>query len=121
VYCAYHGNFTWNGNDVKYAAMPHDIDFFDCSALSARPTTMPPPTPRSTPWRTRLKRPTPTKDLDAWYDNSGNENGDKCAWNFGTTYTTANGSTANMQIGTKDFLVQQNWVNANGGGCSLSW
>jgi len=26
-----------------------------------------------------------------------------------------------MQIGTKDFLVQQNWVNANGGGCRLSW
>ncbi|PYP61335.1 MAG: hypothetical protein DMD37_13915, partial [Gemmatimonadetes bacterium] len=26
VYCAYHGNFDWNGNDVKYAAMPHDID-----------------------------------------------------------------------------------------------
>src|SRR2546422_8464964 len=61
------------------------------------------------------------EDLDAWYDNSGNENADKCAWNFGTTYTTANGSTANMQIGTKDFLVQQNWVNANGGGCRLSW
>src|SRR2546426_12820313 len=34
VYCAYHGNFSWNGNDVKYAAMPHDIDFFDCNALN---------------------------------------------------------------------------------------
>jgi hypothetical protein len=23
-----------------------------------------------------------------------NENGDKCAWNFGSTYTTPNGATA---------------------------
>jgi hypothetical protein len=28
---------------------------------------------------------------------------------------------AKMQIGDSDFLVQQNWVNANGGGCRLSW
>src|SRR5439155_815299 len=61
------------------------------------------------------------EDLNAWYDNAGNENADKCAWDFGATYTTSNGSTANMQVGGSDFLVQQNWVNANGGGCRLSW
>jgi len=26
-----------------------------------------------------------------------------------------------MNLGGKDFLVQQNWVNANGGSCRLSW
>ncbi len=30
--------------------------------------------------------------LNAWYDRRGYENADKCAWTFGTTYTTANGS-----------------------------
>ena len=38
----------------------------------------------------------------------------------GATYTTANGATANMQLGTRDFLIQRNWVNASGGYCSLS-
>ena len=49
---------------------------------------------------------------NAWFDNRGYENADKCAWTWGTTYTTAAGGTANMNIGGKDFLVQQNWMNA---------
>ena len=54
-------------------------------------------------------------DLNAWYDSSGEENADKCAWTFGTTYTASNGSLANMKLGARDYLVQQNWVNAQGG------
>jgi hypothetical protein len=57
----------------------------------------------------------------AWYDRRGNENADKCAWTFGTTYRTGNGGVANMNLGGKDFLVQRNWVNSGGGGCYLSW
>ena len=60
-------------------------------------------------------------DLNAWYDSSGAENADKCAWTFGTTYTASNGSLANMNLGTRDYLVQQNWVNAQGGMCALSY
>ena len=60
-------------------------------------------------------------DLNAWYDSSGAENADKCAWTFGTTYTVSNGSLANMNLGTRDYLVQQNWVNAQGGICALSY
>ncbi len=56
----------------------------------------------------------------AWYDSSGNEIADKCAWTFGATYTAAGNSKANMQLGGKDYLIQQNWVNAGGGYCALS-
>ena len=35
---------------------------------------------------------------------------DECAWKFGNTYTTANGAKANMKMGSRDFLVQQNWI-----------
>ena len=59
-------------------------------------------------------------NLNAWYDSSGNENADKCAWTFGSTYSFG-GAVANMKLGTKDFLIQQNWLNANGGGCALSY
>lgn len=58
--------------------------------------------------------------LDAWYDANGNENADKCAWNFGQTQTAENGSQYNIIINGLKFLVQQNWVNANGGYCALS-
>ena len=60
-------------------------------------------------------------DLNAWYDSSGNENADKCAWTFDPTYTAPNGSTANMNLGGKDYLIQRNWVNATGGYCSMSY
>ncbi|MDB4948979.1 MAG: hypothetical protein JWM27_1628 [Gemmatimonadetes bacterium] len=58
---------------------------------------------------------------NAWYDASAYENADKCAWNFGATFTTANGGLANVTLGTKSFLIQQNWINAGSGGCRLLW
>jgi hypothetical protein len=60
-------------------------------------------------------------NLNAWYDNRGYENADKCAWTFGSTYTTANGAKANMSLGSRDYLIQRNWVNASGGYCALSY
>ncbi|MEY2523985.1 MAG: hypothetical protein QOJ66_2550 [Ilumatobacteraceae bacterium] len=60
-------------------------------------------------------------NLNAWYDNRGYENADKCAWTFGTTYNTTNGSKANMNLGGRDYLVQRNWVNASGGYCAISY
>ena len=60
-------------------------------------------------------------DLNAWYDSRGQENADKCAWTFGTLYRTSNGAYANMKLGTRDFLIQQNWVNAKGGYCAKAY
>jgi len=58
--------------------------------------------------------------LNAWYDSTGAENADKCAWTFGTTYSV-NGAYANMMIGPRNYLIQQNWVNAGGGYCGVSY
>ncbi len=60
-------------------------------------------------------------DLNAWYDTRGYENADKCAWKFGTVYKTANGSSANMNLGGLNYLIQQNWLNAGGGKCASSY
>jgi len=60
-------------------------------------------------------------ELNAWYDRRGYENADKCAWTFGTTYTTSTGAKANMKLGSRDYLIQRNWVNASGGSCALSY
>jgi hypothetical protein len=59
-------------------------------------------------------------DLNAWYDSRGEENADKCAWTFGTTYNNGTG-VANVNFGGKDYLIQRNWVNANGGLCAMSF
>lgn len=48
------------------------------------------------------------------------ENGDLCAWRFGEVYKLQNNSYANIRLNNKEYLIQENWVNLNGGYCSLS-
>jgi hypothetical protein len=57
---------------------------------------------------------------NGWYDRYGLENADKCAGNIGTTYSTANGATANVHLAGRDYLLEQNWVNDRKGRCALS-
>jgi hypothetical protein len=57
--------------------------------------------------------------LSAWRNADYTENADKCAWNFGATYRTSNNAPANMKIAGRDYLVQTNWKNRDGGGCVL--
>jgi hypothetical protein len=59
--------------------------------------------------------------LDAWFDANGAENADKCAWTFGSTYTAPNGAMANMHLGSRDYLVQQNWSAGNNQHCALAF
>ena len=56
-----------------------------------------------------------------WFDKRGRENSDKCEGNFGDTYVTATGGRANVKLGQRDYLLQENWVNADGGYCALSY
>jgi serine protease len=53
-----------------------------------------------------------------WTDNSGNENGDKCAWiSFGQ------GAAQNISLTTGTFAVQSTWANdfnTGAGGCEVS-
>lgn len=67
-------------------------------------------------------------DLNAWFDSSGNEDADKCNFNFGTTSTcnanglcSAAGTSAaakyNQTFGGNNYMMQQEWENANGGKC----
>jgi len=57
---------------------------------------------------------------EGWYDRYGLENATKCQGTYGQTYTTANGARANLRLGYRDFLIQQNWVNDKRGRCALS-
>ena len=59
-------------------------------------------------------------DLNAWYDRRGEENADKCAWTFGTVYGPS-GAQYNVTLGSHNYLIQRNWVNASGGYCSMSY
>jgi hypothetical protein len=55
----------------------------------------------------------------AWYDNQGYENGDKCAWNFGTAVGGSSGALYNQVINGNHYYLQQEWSN-NSSGCVLT-
>jgi IPT/TIG domain len=56
----------------------------------------------------------------AWYDASGNEDGDKCAWNFGTPLGSTETGAYNQAIGGGHYYLQQEWSNASSG-CVLGY
>ncbi len=117
-YCAYHGHFSWNGKDVKFAAMPYNYDFKSGCTAGQAPNGDPAADAEVNTLAHEIEEFATDPDLNAWYDRRGYENADKCAWNFGTT-TGGNGAKSNITVGGKRFLVQQNWINSGSGGCVL--
>jgi len=121
-YCAYHGNFNWNGHDVKYAVMPYNATYpsacTDGTGIS--PTSDFAAAAEVNTLAHETEETMTDEDLNAWYDSRGNENADKCAWNFGTTKSGATG-TYNQTMGGVNWMIQMNWVNAGSGGCLQHW
>jgi PKD repeat protein len=52
---------------------------------------------------------------NAWFDSSGQEIGDKCAWNFGSALGGSPGAQYNEQISSGNYWLQQEWSNASSG------
>jgi hypothetical protein len=125
-YCAYHthGTVTIGGvsKTVLYAAMPYDYAYpTACSNNTTSPNNDPGADAEVNTLAHETEETTTDMLGNAWFDHRGYENADKCAWTWGTTYTTGNGGLANMNLGGKDFLVQRNWVNAGSGGCAVAY
>jgi hypothetical protein len=121
-YCGWHTHGTINSTDIKYAFIGNpDRCPSSCAAQTAGPNGNAGADGMASIIAHELEETSSDPDLNAWYDKRGAENADKCAWTFGTTYTSANGAQANMKLGTRDFLIQRNWVNASGGFCAVSF
>jgi hypothetical protein len=56
---------------------------------------------------------------NGWFDRYGLQTADKCFGEFGPTYLV-NGGRANIRLGQRDYLIQQNWVNDRKGHCALN-
>lgn len=116
-YCAWHSYGTCNGVTVQFAFFfdldgdagcdPNDTVNGHSQGLAALANVT----------GHELSEAVTDPQLDAWYDSSGAENSDKCAWTFGSSpIAFANGST---------WKIQGNWSNAayntsggyDGGGC----
>lgn len=119
-YCGWHTHGAIAGADIKYAFVGNpDRCPSACEVQTASPNGNAGADGMASIIAHELEEATTDPQLNAWYDRRGSENADKCAWTFGTTYKTSNGSFANMKLGARDYLIQRNWVNASGGYCAL--
>jgi len=117
-YCGWHTHATINGHDIKYSFVGNpDRCPSACAPQTVGPNGNAGADGMASIIAHELEEAVSDPDLNAWYDRRGYENADKCAWTFGTEYTV-NGALANMQLGSRDYLIQQNWVNAGGGYCA---
>jgi hypothetical protein len=121
-YCGWHTHATIGGTDIKYSFVGNpDRCPSACAAQTSSPNGNAGADGMASIIAHELEEAVTDPDLNAWYDTRGSENADKCAWTFGTESTASNGSKYNVAFGTTKFLIQQNWVNASGGYCSMSY
>jgi hypothetical protein len=121
-YCGWHTHGTISGSDIKYSFIGNpDRCPSACEAQSTGPNGNAGADGMASIISHELEEAVTDPDLNAWYDNRGYENADKCAWTFGSTSTASNGAKYNVTLGSRQFLIQQNWVNANGGYCAMSY
>ena len=121
-YCGWHTYGTLNGAQTRIAYVGNpDRCPTACEAQTARsPNGNPGADGLVSILAHELDESVTDPNLNAWFDAQGAENADKCAWTFGTTRTVANGSKANVKLGGKDYLLQQNWLNAGAGTCAMA-
>lgn len=121
-YCGWHTAGTISGSDIKYSFVGNpDRCPSACEAQTTGPNGNAGADGMASIIAHEFEETTSDPDLNAWYDTRGMENADKCAWTFGTESTASNGSKYNVVLGGNQYLIQQNWVNASGGYCSMSY
>lgn len=121
-YCGWHTHAAISGIDVKYSFVGNpDRCPSACAAQTVGPNGNAGADAMASIIAHELEEATTDPDLNAWYDQRGQENADKCAWTFGTTQVASDGAKYNMTLGNRQYLIQQNWVNASGGYCAVKY
>jgi hypothetical protein len=113
VFCGYHSNYTATGHgNVLYSSIPSPSACpSSCSTQTTTPTGNFEADAAVSIVAHEAEETQSDGMADAWYDATGNENGDKCAWKFGPTHAAANGAAYNQSWSGYNWLVQMNWSN----------
>jgi hypothetical protein len=104
-YCAWHSAGSCNGVAVQFAFFFHldgdpGCDPGDTSGLHSQGLAA-----LANVSGHEISEARTDPQLNAWYDSAGNENGDKCAWTFGTNLLAFSNNS--------QWKIQGNWSNAH--------
>jgi hypothetical protein len=106
-YCAWHSDGTCNGVTIQVAYMPNTTgiggcdpgNLYNCNTYTQGTRSL--TNVSSHEFMEAVTDP----DLNAWYDSSGSEIGDKCAWQF----------TSCVNLTTGNWQLQEEWSNSASG------
>jgi hypothetical protein len=113
TFCAYHSAFTNSSNeDVIYANEPYEAPLPGCTGVTQGfPNDADADTTVNTISHEHNEAITDPFG-NGWIATDGNENGDLCAFGFGTALGTAsNGQPYNQLINNHPYSLQQEWSN----------
>lgn len=125
-FCGWHTNATRGTANLKYAFIG---DPSSCSPSLCTPSDNAVTSPNghldtdamASVFAHELSETVTDPNGDAWRTLTGvapkveaTENADVCAWTFGTTYAAPNGARANIALGGRNYLLQQNLVPQGG-------
>jgi hypothetical protein len=129
-YCGWHTYGTLGTTPIKYSFVGNAARCLNaCAAQAVGPNGNAGVDAMISVIAHELEEATTDPQLSAWYDASGAENADKCAWTFGTsvqiinTDPKTNGAYYNVTMSDgKKYLIQRNLYHslANGDVCGLA-
>ena len=113
-YCGWHTYGTIGGTPINYAFVGNAARCINsCAMQTVGPNGNAGVDGMISVMAHELEESTTDPQLNAWYDSSGNENADKCAWTFGQNpILLPSGAYYNMtlptQSGSRNYLIQRN-------------
>jgi hypothetical protein len=113
-YCAYHSNFSSAAGSTLYANQPYADTVPAACDAGNRPNGDDADATINVTSHEHNEAITDALGT-AWYDRRGYENGDKCAWNFGTQLGGGSGAQYNQLINGHTYELQQEWSNKRSG------
>ncbi|HVE57635.1 MAG TPA: hypothetical protein VNB22_12450 [Pyrinomonadaceae bacterium] len=123
-YCGWHTRGTTSGyGNVRYSFVGNAARCINsCAAQTVSPNGNAGIDGAISVLTHELEEATTDPDLNAWYDSSGAENADKCAWTFGhNLLTLPGGAYYNMTFGGRNWLIQRNlWKSGSSWLCMVN-
>jgi len=120
-YCGWHSHATVQGSSLKFSFIgdPSGPKVRNCSPQTASPNGDVGADAMVSTIAHELSETVTDPTMRGWYSARGEENADRCAWQYGTLFVSGGGH-ANVHLGARDYLLQTNWVNDASPHCAMS-
>jgi len=125
-YCGWHSNGSISGADIKFSFVGNlDRCGFGCEPQSPSPNGSVAADSMANTMAHELSETLTDPDVGSgWFRGAitdNEEDGDLCNFTYGPTFTTSNGSLADITLNGRNYLIQQLYINSGTGGCAMAY